>query len=48
MVNIANNNIYVHADLQMKERALAKTAPLNVKPGCYRPHDELLAFLKNL
>jgi site-specific recombinase XerD len=41
-------DVYVHADLQMKERALAKTAPLDVKPGCYRPHDELLAFLKNL
>jgi site-specific recombinase XerD len=42
-------NIYVHADLQMKERALAKTTPLDVAPGRYRPdNDQLLAFLKGL
>ena len=41
-------DVYVRADLQMKERALAKTAPLGVKPGRYRPHDELLSFLKSL
>ncbi len=41
-------DVYVHADLQMKERALAKAAPLDVKPGRYRPHDELLDFLKSL
>ena len=41
-------NIYVHADLQMKEQALAKTTPLGVRPGRYRPDDQLLAFLKNL
>jgi site-specific recombinase XerD len=40
--------IYLHADLALKERALAKTTPLNVQPGRYRPDDELLAFLKNL
>ncbi len=41
-------NVYVHADLQMKEQALAKTAPLDVPQGRYRPDDELLAFLKSL
>jgi len=40
--------IYLHANLALKEHALAKTAPLNVQPGRYRPDDELLAFLKNL
>ena len=40
--------IYLHADLALKERALAKTTPLNVQLGRYRPDDELLAFLKNL
>jgi len=40
--------IYLHASMQLKEKALAKTAPLNVKPGRYRPDDELLAFLKGL
>ena len=42
--------IYLHADLTMKERALAKVAPLNVRGrrGRYRPSDSLLAFLKSL
>jgi site-specific recombinase XerD len=40
--------VYLHADMQQKEKALAKTAPTNVKPGRYKPKDELLAFLQNL
>lgn len=41
-------NVYVHANLKMKEEALAKTTPLEVSPGRYFPDDGLLAFLKNL
>jgi integrase/recombinase XerD len=40
--------IYTHADMTIKERALARTKPLHVKPGRYRPHDRLLAFLDSL
>lgn len=40
--------IYLHADLAIKERALAKTAPAGIKPGRYRPPDPLLAFLESL
>jgi site-specific recombinase XerD len=40
--------IYLHADLALKERALARTKPPNVKPGRYRPPDALLAFLEAL
>jgi integrase/recombinase XerD len=40
--------IYLHADMSIKERALARTAPVNTKPGHYRPSDQLLAFLDNL
>jgi integrase/recombinase XerD len=40
--------IYLHADLAMKERALARTIPPAVKPGRYRPPDRLLAFLEAL
>ena len=39
---------YIHADLSIKERALARTTPLNTKPGRYRPTDQLLAFLDSL
>ena len=40
--------IYLDANLAMKEQALAKTAPPEGKPGRYRPDDRLLAFLKAL
>jgi integrase/recombinase XerD len=40
--------IYTHADMSIKERALARTKPLHVKPGRYRPRDRLLAFLDSL
>jgi integrase/recombinase XerD len=40
--------IYLHADLVLKERALARTTPPDVKPGRYRPPDKLLAFLEAL
>jgi site-specific recombinase XerD len=40
--------VYLHADLAMKEQALAKTTPLSVRLGRYRPDDQLLAFLENL
>ncbi len=47
--SIETTQIYLDADLALKEQALAKTTPANVKPtGRYRPDDKLLAFLKSL
>jgi integrase/recombinase XerD len=46
--NLTTTQIYVHADLALKERALARTAPKGVPPGRYRPPDKLLAFLDGL
>jgi integrase/recombinase XerD len=40
--------IYLHADLELKEKALARTTPTDTKPGRYRPPDHLLAFLEAL
>ena len=40
--------IYLEADLALKEKALLRTAPFNTWPGRYRPPDPLLEFLKNL
>jgi integrase/recombinase XerD len=40
--------IYLHADLAIKERALARTTPPHTSPGRYRPPDPLLAFLESL
>jgi integrase/recombinase XerD len=45
---IETTQIYLHADLELKERALAKTTPSNIAPGRYRPPDKLLAFLETL
>ena len=39
---------YIHADLTLKEKALARTAQPNTKPGRFRPPDKLLAFLEGL
>ena len=41
-------HIYEHADPALKERAIARTAPLGARPGRYRPTDEVLAFLEEL
>jgi integrase/recombinase XerD len=41
-------HIYEHADPALKEEAIARTAPLGIKPGRYRPSDALLAFLEDL
>jgi site-specific recombinase XerD len=46
--NVQTTQIYLHADLQLKERALARTVPSNTKPGRYRAPDALLAFLESL
>jgi integrase/recombinase XerD len=40
--------VYLHAHLALKERAIARTAPPGVAPGRYRPPDKLLAFLEAL
>ncbi len=40
--------IYIHADLAIKERAIARTAPLPTASGRYKPKDRLLAFLEAL
>ena len=41
-------NPYVHADLALKERALARRSPFEAGTVRYRPHDALLAFLEAL
>jgi integrase/recombinase XerD len=45
---VETTQIYLHADLAIKERALARTLPVNGTPGRYRPPDSLLAFLEQL
>lgn len=45
---VATTQIYLHANLAIKERALERTAPLHGSPGRYRPTDVVLAFLEGL
>ena len=44
----ATTQVYVHADLALKERALARTAPTGTVPGRYQPPDTIIAFLDSL
>ena len=45
---IETTQVYLHADLAIKERALARTTPPGTTPGRYRAPDALLAFLEAL
>ena len=45
---VETTQMYVHADLTLKEKALARITPIESAPGRYRPPDALLAFLEAL
>jgi integrase/recombinase XerD len=46
--SIETTQIYLDADLALKEKVLAKTTPIKSKRRFFRPDDELLSFLKSL
>ena len=46
--SVETTQMYLHADLRLKEQALSRIVPLGVKPRRYRPDDKLLAFLEGL
>ena len=46
--SVKTTQIYLHAHLGLKERALARTASPTSTAGRYRAPDALLAFLKSL
>ena len=46
--DIRSTDAYIHADMTIKERALAATTPVTVPAGRYQPPDAILAFLENL
>lgn len=43
-----STQMYFHADMRLKEKALSRTEPLGIKLVRYRPDDQLLAFLESL
>jgi integrase/recombinase XerD len=46
--SVETTQMYLHADLALKEKALARTAPFPGAAKRYRPDDRLMAFLKSL
>jgi site-specific recombinase XerD len=46
--DVRSTQPYLHADLTIKEKALALVTPADVKPGRYQPPDKVLAFLESL
>jgi site-specific recombinase XerD len=46
--SVETTQIYLDANLRIKEEALSKTMPINTKAGRYQPDDDLMAFLKAL
>jgi integrase/recombinase XerD len=46
--SVETTQMYLHADMRLKEEALARMTPLDAKPGRFRPDDQLLAFLESL
>jgi site-specific recombinase XerD len=46
--SIETTQIYLHADLRLKEKALARTVSSGRAPGRFRPSDALLTFLEGL
>ncbi len=46
--SVETTQIYLHADMRLKEKALSRVAAPTASPGRYRPNDQLLAFLEAL
>ncbi len=46
--SVNTTQIYLHADLTLKQQALDKTTPPTSTPGRYQPPDQLIAFLEGL
>jgi integrase/recombinase XerD len=46
--SVATTQIYIHADMRMKEKALARVAAPATPTSRFQPDDQLLAFLEGL
>ncbi len=46
--SVETTQMYIHANIQMKEEAMARTKPVAAPAGRYQPDDALLAFLEAL
>ncbi|MBZ0186110.1 MAG: hypothetical protein K8F91_07610 [Candidatus Obscuribacterales bacterium] len=46
--SLDTTQVYMHANIELKEKILAKTTMPEGKPEFYRPDDRLLSFLRSL
>jgi site-specific recombinase XerD len=46
--SLETTQMYLHADMSMKEKAMSRTTPSRAKIPRYRPDDDLMAFLMSL
>lgn len=46
--SIETTQAYIHADMKLKEKALAKMSSPAINTGRYKPDDKLLSFLENV
>jgi integrase/recombinase XerD len=46
--SVETTQAYLHADLKLKEKALAKMSSPSINPSRYKPEDKLLSFLESL
>ena len=45
---VETTQVYLDANLTLKEEILDKTRPVKIPPGRYRPEDSLIKFLNEL
>ncbi len=46
--SVATTQVYIHADMRIKEKALSRVAAPALPPGRFQPDDQLLSFLDGL
>jgi integrase len=46
--SIETTQMYLDADLALREKILSKTTPIDSQPGRFRPTGQLLTFLNQL
>ena len=46
--SVETTYVYLHADLKLKQKAMAKTTPSQLRSNRCRPDDEVLAFLNSV
>lgn len=46
--SVETTQIYLHADMRLKQQALLRVTPFGAKPFLYKPDDDLLSFLEDL